>query len=391
MSSGSGADNDHTKEAALYEQQLSKIGQVRAALGKLSGKSALYCSDGSVARYLIARNWDVKKATKMLMKTLKWRSEYKPDEIRWDDISDEAATGKIYRSDYFDKSGRSILVMRPSCQNTKKAKGQVRYLVYCMENAILNLPPGQDQMVWLIDFAGFGMSHLSLHVTKLTADVLQGHYPERLGVAILYNAPRVFESFWKMASPILEPKTRNKVKFVYPDNPETDKIMEDLFNMDELECAFGGRSQASFNINDFAARMREDDNKMPLFWSPENSALASEPYLMKNHGSQQCSSGLKTEEIALDKIEETENLSEKSEESESTSEEKEETEVASEERGQTEILSEKRHETETGSVKDETETRSEKKEETESSTVKLTTSKGEGITSSEKGASSSDP
>jgi hypothetical protein len=113
----------------------------------------------------------------------------------------------------------------------------------------------------------------------------------------------------QMASPILEPKTRNKVKFVYPDNPETDKIMEDLFNMDELECAFGGRSQASFNINDFAARMREDDNKMPLFWSPENSALASEPYLMKNHGSQQCSSGLKTEEIALDKIEETENLS----------------------------------------------------------------------------------
>ncbi|KAM0927117.1 hypothetical protein ACQ4PT_003213 [Festuca glaucescens] len=391
MSSGSGADNGHAKEAALYEQQLSKIGQVRAALGKLSGKSALYCSDGSVARYLIARNWDVKKATKMLMKTLKWRSEYKPDEIRWDDISDEAATGKIYRSDYFDKSGRSILVMRPSCQNTKKAKGQVRYLVYCMENAILNLPPGQDQMVWLIDFAGFGMSHLSLHVTKLTADVLQGHYPERLGVAILYNAPRVFESFWKMASPILEPKTRNKVKFVYPDNLETDKIMEDLFNMDELECAFGGRSQATFNINDYAARMREDDNKMPLFWSPENSALASEPYLMKNHGSQQCSSGLKTEETALDKIEETENVSEKSEESETTSEEKEETEVASEERGQAEILSEKRRETETGSVKDETEARSEKKEETESSTVKLTTSKGEGITSSDKGASSSDP
>ena len=85
-----------------------------------------------------------------------------------------------------------------SFQNTKKAKGQVKYLVYCMENAILNLPPGQDQMVWLIDFAGFGMSHLSLHVTKLTADVLQGHYPERLGVAILYNAPRVFESFWKV-------------------------------------------------------------------------------------------------------------------------------------------------------------------------------------------------
>jgi hypothetical protein len=67
-----------------------------------------------------------------------------------------------------------------------------------MENAILNLPHDQSQMVWLIDFAGFSLSNISLHVTKLTADVLQGHYPERLGVAILYNAPKFFESFWKV-------------------------------------------------------------------------------------------------------------------------------------------------------------------------------------------------
>lgn len=60
-----------------------QIGKVRTDLGQLSGKSALHCSDASIARYLIARNWDVKKATRMLKKTLKWRSEYKPDEICW--------------------------------------------------------------------------------------------------------------------------------------------------------------------------------------------------------------------------------------------------------------------------------------------------------------------
>jgi len=294
--------NGHGKEAALYEQQMSKIGKVRTELGQLSAKSALYCSDASIARYLIARNWDVKKATKMLKKTLKWRSEYKPDEIRWDDISDEAVTGKIYRTDYFDKSGRSILVMRPGCQNTKNANGQVKYLVYCMENAILNLPHGQDQMVWLIDFAGFNLGNISIHVTKLTADVLQGHYPERLGVAILYNAPKFFEPFWKMASPLLERKTRNKVKFVYSDKPDTMKIFEDLFNMDELECAFGGKNPATFNINDYAVRMREDDKKMPSFWSPENSALASEPYLMSNQKPRESSStGVKTEETESEK------------------------------------------------------------------------------------------
>ncbi|KAL6633534.1 hypothetical protein ACP70R_026205 [Stipagrostis hirtigluma subsp. patula] len=337
MSSASGMNNGHGKEAALYEEQQSKIGKVRAALGQLSGKSAMYCSDASIARYLIARNWDVKKATKMLKKTLKWRSEYKPDEICWDDISDEAVTGKNYRTEYFDKSGRTILVMRPGCQNTKNAHGQLKYLVYCMENAILNMPRGQDQMVWLIDFAGFSLPNVSLQVTKMTADVLQGHYPERLGVAILYNPPKFFEPFWKIASPILERKTFNKVKFVYSDRPDTMKIMEDLFNMDELECAFGGKNPATFNINDYAARMREDDKKMRLFWSPENSALASEPYLMSKHKPQESGLGLKTEGPETEKMEDT--VPEKTGETETESEQREESDTESEKKEEIKIES----------------------------------------------------
>lgn len=33
-----------------------------------------------------------------------------------DDIAHEAETGKIYRSNYVDKHGRTVLVMRPGCQ-----------------------------------------------------------------------------------------------------------------------------------------------------------------------------------------------------------------------------------------------------------------------------------
>lgn len=68
-----------------------------------------------------------------------------------------------------------------------------------MENAILNLPPEQEQMVWLIDFHGFNLSNISVKVTKETAHVLQDHYPERLGLAILYNPPKFFESFWMVS------------------------------------------------------------------------------------------------------------------------------------------------------------------------------------------------
>lgn len=43
----------------------------------------MYCSDASISRYLRSQNWDVKKASQMLKQNLKWREEYKPEEIRW--------------------------------------------------------------------------------------------------------------------------------------------------------------------------------------------------------------------------------------------------------------------------------------------------------------------
>ena len=148
-----------------------------------------------MARYLTAQNWNVKKATKMMKETLKWRSEYKPEEIRWEDIAHEAETGKIYRANYIDNRGRAVLVTKPSCHNLKSTKGQIRYLAYCMENAILNLPPNQEQMVWLIDFHCFHLSNISVKLTWETAPVLQDHYLERLGLAMLYNPPKFFEPF----------------------------------------------------------------------------------------------------------------------------------------------------------------------------------------------------
>ncbi|CAA6659470.1 unnamed protein product [Spirodela intermedia] len=186
----------------------------------------MYCT------ILEARNWNIKKALKMLKGSLKWRLDYKPEEIRWEEVAAEAETGKIYRTNIRDRHGRSILVMRPG--------REIRYLVYCMENAILNLRPGQSQMVWLIDYDG-----------KETAHILQDHYPERLGVAVLYNPPKFFEPFWK------------KVRFVYTDDPSSSKIMEDVFGMDRLESALGADSQLSFDYEEYANRMREDDKRIP--------------------------------------------------------------------------------------------------------------------------------
>lgn len=74
-----------------------------------------------------------------------------------------------------------------------------------------------------------------------------------------------------MVKPLLETKTYNKVKFGYSDDQNTKKIMEDLFDLDLLESAFGGNDNTEFDINKYAERMKEDDKKIPSFWTRENS------------------------------------------------------------------------------------------------------------------------
>ncbi|XP_020107977.1 random slug protein 5-like isoform X1 [Ananas comosus] len=266
-------------KATSLEEQQAKINEVRKLIGSLADRIPNFCSDACISRYLRARNWSAEKASKMLKETVKWRLEYKPESIRWDDISHEAETGKIYRADYVDKYGRAVLVMRPGFQNTTSTEGQIKYLVYCMENAILSLTADQEQMVWLIDFQGWTMASVSVKVTRETAHVLQDYYPERLGLGILYNPPRIFESFWKIVKPFLDHKTYKKVKFVYSDDTESQKIMTDLFDVDKLESAFGGRNPCVFDFDKYAERMREDDKKMDAFLNSGGSLLSQEKSL----------------------------------------------------------------------------------------------------------------
>ncbi|XP_045803362.1 phosphatidylinositol transfer protein 3-like [Trifolium pratense] len=255
---------------SLSQEQQKKIIEVRKLLGTLSDKESVYCSDASISRYLKSQNWNVKKASQMLKQSLKWRKEYKPEEIRWDEVSNEAETGKIYRPNYFDKHGRPVLIMRTNRQKSKTLKEEIKHFVYCMENAILNLPPHQEQVIWLVDFHGFNLSNVSFKMTREVSHILQKYYPQRLGLAIMYDAPGIFQPFFAMVKVLLEQESYNKVKFVYSNDQNTKKIMEGLFDMDQLEPAFGGTDDTEFDINKYAKRMREEDNKMHSLWTKAN-------------------------------------------------------------------------------------------------------------------------
>ncbi|XP_057820452.1 uncharacterized protein LOC131033289 [Cryptomeria japonica] len=260
-----GGKNQNEQDCA---ERQAKINELRAAIGPLSGHSFLFCSDACLRRYLEARNWNLNKAKKMLEETLKWRAAYKPEEILWDEVALEGETGKIYRANYLDRLGRTVIVLRPGKQNTTSQDDQLRHLVYLLENAVINLPSGQEQMVWLIDFSGWSLSNsVPIKTARETANILQNHYPERLAVALLYNPPRIFEAFWKVVKFFLDLKTVEKVKFIYTKSEESASLMQRLFDLDKLQVEFGGKNNSQYDHTEFSKLMRQDDIKTADYWA----------------------------------------------------------------------------------------------------------------------------
>lgn len=68
-------------------------------------------------------------------------------------------------------------------------------------------------------------------------------------------------SFMQVVKPFLEPKTYKKVRFAYSNDPQSQKIMEALFDINKLDSSFGGRSRVGFDYEAFGQLMRADDKK----------------------------------------------------------------------------------------------------------------------------------
>lgn len=157
--------------------------------------------------------------------------------------------------------------MRPAMQNTNSPEGNVRHLVYLIENGILNLREGQEQMSWLIDFTGFSLNtNVSVKTARECINILQNHYPERLAVAFLYNPPRIFQAFWKAVKYFLDAKTFQKVKFVYPKGKESVELMKTFFDVENLPVEFGGQTTLKYDHEEFSRMMAQDDVKTAKLW-----------------------------------------------------------------------------------------------------------------------------
>ncbi|KAI9716620.1 MAG: hypothetical protein M1828_007598 [Chrysothrix sp. TS-e1954] len=167
-------------------------------------------------RYLRAVSWaSADAAAKRLLTTLSWRREFDVLGIVNDPsrVAIESETGKQYILGY-DIVGRPCLYMQPGRQNTAKSHRQIEQLVFMLESLVTMMDPGQDMTCLLISFknATSGGSP-SVAQGRQALGILQGHYPERLGRALISNLPWYISTFFKLISPFIDPVTRDKMIF----------------------------------------------------------------------------------------------------------------------------------------------------------------------------------
>ncbi len=91
--------------------------------------------------------------------------------------------------------------MKLGAYNPFSAEQRMRHLIFMLEHAIQKMAPGVEKLCWIIDFSEFGDSHKSpesKQVSKNSTEILQNHYPERLGVAYVVNTPWYFYYLYKV-------------------------------------------------------------------------------------------------------------------------------------------------------------------------------------------------
>ena len=139
-------------------------------------------------RYLRATKWNLKEAESRLLSTLTWRREYGLEKLTPDYISIENETGKQVLIGY-DNDGRPCLYLNPARQNTEHSDRQIQHLVFMLERVIDLMVPDQESLALLVNFKETRSGqNATLAQGRQTLHILQNHYPERLGRALVINS-----------------------------------------------------------------------------------------------------------------------------------------------------------------------------------------------------------
>lgn len=122
------------------------------------------------------------------------------------------------------------------------------------------------KMTWLLDYVGYNRQNQPpWKVSLSTLSIVQNHYPERLGRAVNFKPPWLFELFWKAIRPFVDPVTREKLVFLHlKEDSENSAEMKKYFDLNILDACIGGTLPEGdmIPVDSFRTRMIAADEEL---------------------------------------------------------------------------------------------------------------------------------
>ncbi|XP_057372739.1 SEC14-like protein 2 [Daphnia carinata] len=215
-------------------------------------------SDDYVVKWLVARNFDVDQAEKMLRRSLEWRRANRIDEIveQWEPplvlvkyypmgiIGNDKQSCPVWIVSFGNADWRGIL------QSVSK-RDYLRYICYMAEKSFKEMRKNSLQtqkpvtyQTFIIDMDGLSMRQMSYKPFREVGiegiKLSEANYPESLRRVFIINAPKAFTFVFSMVKPFLHQVTLDKISVFGFDKNEWSAALLKEIDADQLPVYYGG-------------------------------------------------------------------------------------------------------------------------------------------------------
>lgn len=202
-----------------------------------------FLSDRTLGRYIDANDGDERLAALQLAGTWRWRLATRPAEALCPACMRSPMAHSL-RPIGFDALGRLVLyTCFATAHDRFNPADATAHLTRLLEDAsaLLDAHAERRASKWVlfVDFHGYSLRDNDPRAGSAFVWLLQ-HYPERLGLALVYCAPRLFDGLWRLLRALLNETTAAKVCFAHAldaDEPGLRSLGPEILRWLGAECA----------------------------------------------------------------------------------------------------------------------------------------------------------